>query len=150
MSSVNRLSQSTPTAASQFPFYDPTAGADRRASMSDIATLLQALLSAAGTLKTQYASPNAPGFSVTVTPPVAGVSVHLLLTPLAGYAAGTVVLPAAPADGQEVVVTSTQAVTTLTVAGNGATVNGAPSTLAANGFFRLRYDQINNTFYRIG
>lgn len=150
MSSIDRLSQSAPSAAVQIPFYDPSAGADRRASLAAIAEVLQSLLSAAGTLKTQYASPNATGFSVTVSPPVAGVSVHLLLTPLAGYAAGTVVLPAAPGDGQEVVVTSTQAVTTLTVSGNGATVNGAPSTLAASGFFRLRYDQINNTFYRIG
>lgn len=150
MSSIDRLSQSTPTAAAQVPFYDTTAGADRRASLADIAALLQTLLSASGSLKTQYASPNATGFSVTVSPPVAGVSVHLLMTPLAGYAAGTVVLPAAPADGQEVVVTSTQAITALAVPGNGATVNGAPSTLAANGFFRLRYDQINNTFYRIG
>jgi len=61
-----------------------------------------------------------------------------------------VVMPASPVDGQQVVVTSTQAVTTLTVSGNGASVNGAPSTLAANGYFRLRYDQINNSFYRIG
>lgn len=150
MSSIDRLSQSTPTAASQVPFYDPSAGADRRASLSDIATLLQTLLTAAGTLKTQYASPNATGFSVTVSPPVEGVSVHLLMTPLAGYAAGTVVLPAAPQDAQEVLVTSTQSVSTLTVSGNGATVNGAPTSLSANGFFRLRYDQINNTFYRIG
>ena len=47
-------------------------------------------------------------------------------------------------------VSCTQAVTTLTVSGNGSTVNGAPTTLAANGFFRLRYDGVFKAFYRVG
>ena len=45
----------------------------------------------------------------------------------------------------------TQAVTTLTVSANGATaVNGAPAALTANGFFRLRFDGIFQSWYRIG
>lgn len=150
MSSIDRLNQGAWGAAAQVPFYDPAQGADRRASVTDLVTLLQSLLTSGGSLKTQYAAPNATGFSVTVSPPTSGASMHLLMTPLAGYAAGTVLMPAAPIDGQEVVVTSTQSVTTLTVSGNGASVNGAPTTLAANGFFRLRYDQVTNSFYRIG
>jgi hypothetical protein len=53
-------------------------------------------------------------------------------------------------DGQELLVNSTQAVTTLTVAGNGATVAGAPTTLAANGFFRLKFEALVSTWYRVG
>lgn len=150
MSSLDRLNEGTLSTASQLAFYDPANGADRRASVADLIALVQSSLTESGDLVTQYSSPNATGFSVTVAPPTAGANVHLLITPLAGYAAGTVVLPASPVDGQQVVVTSTQAITTLTVSGNGASVNGAPATLAANGYFRLRYDQINNSFYRIG
>lgn len=104
---------------------------------------------------TQYASPNGSGFSVAISdgniPVVANV--HLILTPVTGYAAGTIVLPATPGavDKQEVLVNCTQAVTTLTVNGNGASaVIGAPTTLAANAFFRLKYDLLTKNWYRIG
>ncbi|MNR16702.1 hypothetical protein D3C85_1333210 [compost metagenome] len=53
-------------------------------------------------------------------------------------------------DKQEVLVNCTQAVTTLTINGNGATVTGAPTTLAANAFFRLKYDQPSTVWYRVG
>ena len=43
-------------------------------------------------------------------------------------------------DKQEALVNTTQAVTTLTIGANGATVIGAPTTLATNGFFKLTYD----------
>lgn len=102
---------------------------------------------------TQYSAPSATGFSVTIGTGIdAGSSVWLVLTPVAGYAAGTIVLPAIAdvVDKQEVLVNCTQAVTTLTINGNGATVTGAPTTLAANAFFRLRFDAVLSTFYRVG
>lgn len=99
------------------------------------------------TLTTQYASPSATGFSVTVNYD----SAWLVLTPAAGYAAGTLVLPLSPADKSELLVNSTQAVTALTIDGNGASgVVGAPTGLSANGFFRLRYDGQSYTWYRVG
>lgn len=147
---IQRLNQGTPTAASQVPFYDPSNGADRRASVSDIAAVIEQQMTATGGLITQYASPNASGFSVTVAPPTAGASVFLLLSPGGAYAAGTVVLPSA-IDGQEVVIHTRQAVTTLTVTPQaGDSASGAPSTLAAGGFARLRYDLINKLWCRIG
>lgn len=152
MTAINRLSQGTPTTASRVPFYDTDNGADRSMSVTELITLIQASLTTSGSLVTQYAAPAATGFSVTVSPPEDGASMHLLLTPVAGYAAGTVVLPALAncVHGQEVVVSCTQSVTTLTVSGNGATVNGAPTTLAANAFFRLRFDGVFSAWYRIG
>lgn len=98
----------------------------------------------------QYAAPNATGFSVSVTN--GPQSMHLILTPTGSFAAGTLVLPssAVAVDGQRVLVNCTQIVTALTVSGNGATVTGAPDTLAANAFFTLKYDKPTNVWYRVG
>jgi hypothetical protein len=41
-------------------------------------------------------------------------------------------------------------VTTLTINGNGKTVVGGPATLAANAFFRLKYDGVLSTWFRVG
>lgn len=149
---IERLNQGTPTSASQIPFYDPQNGQDRRCSIDELAQLLQDELTSSGGLITQYAAPNATGFNVAIAPPTDGASVYLLLTPAAGYAAGTITLPpqALCVDGQELLVSCTQLVTALTVAGNGSTVNGAPTTLAANGFFRLRFDGVFKAWYRAG
>lgn len=151
MATIINLPQGAITAGSTLPFYDPNNGADRRTSVTELAALLQTLLTASAPLA-QYSAPAATGFSVTVAPAVAGQSVLLLLTPAAGYAAGTVVLPAVATtvDGQEVSCTCTQSVATLTVSGNGATVNGAPTALTANGFFKLRFDGVFGAWYRVG
>ena len=121
-------------------------------SITALVELIQSLLTASGGLITQYSAPSATGFSVTIAPLSTGASMLLLLTPAAGYAAGTIVLPALAScvHGQEVQVTCTQAVATLTVSGNGATVNGAPAALTANGFFRLRFDGVFGGWYRLG
>ena len=132
--------------------FSSSVGNDVAATLATLLAWLQSQLSAAGTLLPQYSAPSAPGFTTQVVPATDGASVWLLLTPAAGYAAGTITLPAQAAceDGQEVLVSCTQSVTTLTVAGNGSTVNGAPSTLAANGFFRLRFDGVFKAWYRAG
>ena len=150
--SIQNLAQGALTVAASVPFYDPVNGADRRASITALVELIQSLLTASGGLITQYSAPSATGFSVTVAPLSSGASMLLLLTPAAGYAAGTIVLPALAScvHGQEVQVTCTQAVATLTVSGNGATVNGAPAALTANSFFRLRFDGVLGGWYRLG
>lgn len=149
---IERLNQGTLTSASSLPFYDPTNGQDRRSSVSQLTEVIQASLTTSSGFITQYSAPSATGFSVTLAPVTDGASVYLLLTPAAGYAAGTIVMPAVAASvhGQEVLVSSTQAVTTLTVSGNGATLNGAPTALTANAFFRLRFDGVFSAWYRVG
>ena len=117
-------------------------GQDYRIAPDAIVDYLNDALTFPGGLTTQYASPSATGFSVTI----ADGNTHLILTPVAGYAAGTIVLPTA-SDGEEVLVNTTQAVTTLTITG---TQIGSPTTLAANAFFRLKYDAIAATWYRVG
>jgi hypothetical protein len=149
---ITTLSQTDITAADSIPFASTNNGSDRRTSVTQLIELVQQSLDNVGGLTTQYAAPAATGFTVTIAPLTNGASVWLLLTPVAGYAAGTITLPAQALciDGQELLVNTTQAVTTLTVSGNGSTVNGAPATLAANAFFRLRFDGVFKAWYRVG
>lgn len=126
-------------------------GQDAAATLSTLLTFLQGQLTDASAAVTQYASPGATGFSVTVAPPTDGASVFLLLAPGGTYATGTLVLPSGT-DGQEVTVHCRGfAVTALTVTpATDESTSGAPTTIAAGGFFRLRFDEINNLWCRIG
>ena len=119
-------------------------GDTRKIPMSLVLAFMEENLSR-GTLETAYSAPAATGFSVN-----AESNTHLILTPLAGYAAGTIAIPASPTDRDEFLCNCTQAVTTLTINGNGKSVVGGPATLAANAFFRLKYDGVLSTWYRIG
>lgn len=138
--------------------YDTSESDKRAASLTALLTFLQSNLTftAQGFTDyvTQYAAPSASGFSVSLTDGADDDgNIHLILTPVAGYAAGTLVLPAVGSlvDKQEILVNSTQAVTTLTITANGATaVTGAPTALTANQFFRLKYDAATSTWYCIG
>lgn len=145
---IRDLNQGTPTTASQIPFGDTENGVDRRCSVSQLRDVILADVVSESWV-TQYATPNSTGFSVTVSPANAGQSVWLVLLPAAGYAAGTIVLPASTAlvDRQEFEVFCSQSVTTLTITASGATIAGAPASLTANQVFKLRYDQVTNTLY---
>ena len=151
MSSINQLSSTDSVISSdQVPIYSSTNGDARKASMSVLADFFSKVTAAQGSFLTQYAAPSATGFNIAVNN--ASNNVWLLLTPVAGYAAGSITLPALAncVDKQEVLFNSTQAVTTFTVNGNGATVTGAPTSFAANGFFRLRFDGVFKGWYRVG
>lgn len=149
MTEINQLTAlDTLAAGDQLPVWATANGDTRRASLTTLTGYLNDALTfpSALTFTQLHAAPSATGFSVSIS---AGWT-WLVLTPVAGYAAGTIVLPAAPADNDEILVNSTQAVTTLTVNGNGNTVTGAPTTLAANGFFRLKFDATLDAWYRVG
>lgn len=153
MSTINKLSATDAVVAGDLvPVFKTSNGDARKASMSVLLAYIQANLTLGRPVfVTQYAAPSATGFTVQITD--SSVNSHLILTPVAGYADGTITLPAVAncIDKQEVLVNCTQAVTTLTVAGNGAVaVTGAPTTLAANDYFRLKYDLITQTWYRVG
>lgn len=160
MPQINQLTRTSDISAGDLvPLFSTDNGDARAAAMSVLLDYMQDNLDFPSTFAeyvSQYASPNASAFNVAITDGSADgiteTNVHLILTPTGAFAAGTITLPAKAglADKQEVLVNCTQAVTTLTVAGNGATVTGAPTTLAANAFFRLKYDAINSTWYRVG
>ena len=131
----------------QIALYSQQTGNDSRAALSTLLAWLQANLTLTGNdLAQQHAAPSATGFSISV---LVG-NTWLVIILAAGYAAGTIVLPVNSANGEEVLVNCTQSVTTLTTNGNGNTVTGAPTTLAANAFFRLRFDAVLDAWYRVG
>ena len=151
MTTINQLSAVDSVAASdQVPIYSQANGDARRASLTLLGAYIQTLITSTDNKQTQYSAPSSSGFNVAITG--TGLSAWLILTPVAGYAAGTITLPpvAGVLDKQELLVNTTQAVTTLTVAGNGATVTGAPTTLAQNASFLLRFDGVMKTWYRVG
>lgn len=152
MTTINQLPAADAVLSSDMvPIYSSSNGDARKASMTTLLAFFQRMLTAAGGEgMTQYASPNTSGFSVTVAPAVPGAAVWLLLTQTSGFQAGTINLPAQTTlvDRQEVEVSSLQSIGSLTVSGGSAPVNGAPTALAANGFFGLRYDAITRSWYR--
>lgn len=127
-------------------------GQDYRVSAADVLAYIQeGLQPLEAGFTTQYAAPAATAFSVQITD--GSADIHLILTPQGAYADGEIVLPAVAncVDGQEVLVNCTQAVTTFVVDGNGASgVIGEPATLAANAFFRLKFDAPTKNWYRVG
>lgn len=151
MTDTNKLSRvDTVADGDLLRLWSQVNGDDRAAAMSVIAAYIQTKITAPDSKITQYASPAASGTTVQVNDSYQ--SVFLLVTPLAGYAAMTIKMPllANCIDKQELLVFCSQSVTTLTMDANGATVLGAPSGLAANGFFTLRFDAVNKFWYRTG
>jgi hypothetical protein len=151
MTTFNQLNEMTSIEnGDQIPFFSTSNGSSRRISASAFKAYCQQGVTANDDKLTQYSSPSATGFSVQVNN--ASNSVFLLLTPTGTLAAGTLVLPlqANCVDRQEILVHSTQTVTTLTINGNGSSLSGAPSTITAGGFFSLRFDNVNKVWYRVG
>ena len=72
----------------------------------------------------------------------------LLLKPAGTLATGTVIMPAAPVDGQIARVLSSQTITSLTVSpSSGQAVVGAPSTIGPSAPFSMIYDLASTTWY---
>jgi hypothetical protein len=80
------------------------------------------------------------------------VGTYLILNPSVSITTGSIKLPErySVTDGQVLLVACAQQVNNFSVDGNNALVIGAPNALAANGFFKLKYDKLSNTWYRVG
>ena len=133
----------------QVPVYSPNNGDARRLPVSSLLQYFQQTF-ASPTLATNVYTPGT-GFNVAAPTPVAAQQ-WMLIQPAGTLALGTITLPlnTQTPDGTEVLVTTTQQITGFTLALNGATAAyGAPSTLAAEDFFRMRFVQATNSWYRI-
>ncbi|WPE80193.1 transcriptional regulator [Acinetobacter baumannii] len=77
---------------------------------------------------------------------------YLLLNPASGITNGTLVLPVNSdvLDQQQILLSCSQQITNLTINGNGAAVTGAPNAISAEAFFKLQYDKLSGTWYRVG
>jgi hypothetical protein len=152
MTTINQLSQASAVSGSdRIPIYSGSQQDTRAVSVSQLIDYTRDQLMPSSD-ETIYSIAVSSGlFTVSINPATVGGSVWAQLAPSTAMS-GTLILPDADgrAPGQEILVTTTQAVPSLTINGNGAGVQGAPTSLAANGFFRLAYDNISNNWFRVG
>jgi hypothetical protein len=150
MPQINQLSSiSQVSGANQIPVYDQNNGDARKMSVSALLQYFQTVF-AAPTVATNLYVPGS-GFNITVPTPVSEQQ-WMILQPASTLATGTITLPlnTGVPDGTQVLVTSTQIITSFTLALNGASnAFGAPTTLAADAFFTMRFYQATNSWYRI-
>jgi hypothetical protein len=150
MPTINQLSPlSQVSGGDQLPIYVPNNGDARRVSVTQLLQYFQQSF-AAPTVATNLYTPGT-GFNITVPTPTTEQQ-WMLIQPAGTLAAGTITLPlnTGVPDGTQVLVTTTQIITTFTLALNGAAAAfGAPTTLAANAFFTMRFYQATNSWYRV-
>jgi hypothetical protein len=143
---ISNLATATEVGATDMlALWSRSTGLDSQVSVGTLTAFLQDLGIATREV-TQYAAPVGSGFAAQVLPADTGVDIFYLLTPGGAYAVGSVILPLSPWDGQRVNVHCSQAVTTFTVSGTNP--HGAPTTLAAGGFFTMRWDAVTNGWWR--
>ena len=150
MPTINQLAGiSQVSGGDQLPIYVPNNGDARKVSVTQLLEYFQTVF-ASPTVSTNLYTP-ATGFNVTVPTPVSEQQ-WMLLQPAGTLATGTITLPlnTGTPDGTQVLVTTTQIITAFTLALNGAAAAfGAPTTLAANAFFTMRFYQATNSWYRV-
>lgn len=151
MPTINQLSGiSQVSGGDLLPVYVSNNGDARKVSITQLLQYFQQVF-AAPTVATNLYTPGT-GFNITVPTPTSEQQ-WIVIQPASTLAAGTLTLPlnTGVPDGTQVLVTTTQEITALTVALNGAAnAYGAPTTLAANAFFTMRFYQATNSWYRIG
>lgn len=151
MSAINQLNQiDTLSGSDLIPVWSQANGDARKSSLTTLLTWInsQSVVSQDNKV-TQYAAPLAA--STTLLTDTQN-SVWLILTPAGTIATATLKLPLVSncVAKQELLINTTQTITTLTLDANGGSIIGGPSTLASNGFFCLRFDAVLKTWYRVG
>jgi hypothetical protein len=118
----------------------------RKASLSVLLAFVEAQF-ASPEFTTEINAPTSSGFNLQMV--ATTDNMWMIINPTGAFAAGTLTLPpvADCFDGQQIVVTCSAAITAFTVAGNGATVTGAPTSLGTGGFFALRFNALQDTWY---
>lgn len=150
MPTINQLPVlSTVSSGDQLPVYSPNNGDARRTSIGALLTFFQQSF-ASPTLSVNLYVPGS-GFNITVPTPVSQDQ-WMLLQPAGTLATGTITLPlnTGVPDGTTVLITTTQEITSLTIALNGATaLYGGVSFLGAGTATAIRFYQPTNSWYQI-
>jgi hypothetical protein len=150
MPTINQLPLlSQVSSGDQVPVYSPNNGDARRLPISALLTYFQQQFAAPTTAVNLYTP--GTGFNIALPTPVAEQQ-WALIQPAGTLATGTVTLPlnTLTPDGTEVLITTTQTITAFTLGLNGAAAAfGDPTTMAAEAFFRMRFYQATNSWYRI-
>jgi hypothetical protein len=150
MPTINQLPLLSPiSSGDQLPVYSPNNGDARRTSIGSLLTFFQQSF-ASPTLSVNLYVPGS-GFNITVPTPVSNDQ-WMLLQPASTLATGTITLPlnTGVPDGTTVLITTTQEITSLTIALNGATaIFGGVTSLAAGTATAIRFYQPTNSWYQI-
>lgn len=150
MPTINQLPVlNTISSGDQLPVYSPNNGDARRTSIGSLLTFFQQTF-ASPTLSTNLYVPGT-GFNITVPTPVSNDQ-WMLLQPAGTLAAGTITLPlnTGVPDGTTVLITTTQEITSLSLALNGASaIFGGVTSLAAGTATAIRFYQPTNSWYQI-
>ena len=137
------------SAGDQIPVYTPNNGDARRMSVNALLQYFQQTF-ASPTLAVNLYVPGS-GFNITVPTPVSQQQ-WMLLQPAGTLASGTITLPlnTGVPDGTTLLITSTQEITSLTIALNGASaIYGAVTSLGAGCAAVYRFYQPTNSWYNI-
>ena len=150
MPTINQLPVLSPiSSGDQLPVYSPNNGDARRTSIGSLLTFFQQSF-ASPTLSVNLYVPGS-GFNITVPTPVSNDQ-WMLLQPASTLATGTITLPlnTGVPDGTTVLITTTQEITSLTLALNGASaIYGGVSFLGAGSATAIRFYQPTNSWYQI-
>jgi hypothetical protein len=149
MPTINQLSAlNSLSAGDNILVYAPGEGDTRRASLTTLLSFIEANF-ANPDYTTQISAPTSSGFNLQLGAQTE--SLFLIINPTGAFAAGTITLPAVAScyDGQEILVACSQVVSTLTILGNGATIIGAPGALSAGGFFTIRFNRLQLSWYTL-
>ena len=150
MPQINQLPfLNTISTGDQLPVYSPNNGDARRISIGNLLTFFQQTF-ASPTLSVNLYVPGS-GFNITVPTPVSQDQ-WMLLQPAGTLATGTITLPlnTGVPDGTTVLITTTQEITSLTIALNGASaIYGGVSFLGAGTATAIRFYQPTNSWYQI-
>lgn len=133
----------------QLAVYTPNNGDARRTSINSLLSFFQQNF-ASPTLAVNLFVPGS-GFNITVPTPVSNDQ-WMLLQPAGVLATGTITLPlnTSVPDGTTVLITSTQEITSLTIALNGASaIYGGITSLPSGAGTALRFYQPTNSWYQI-
>jgi hypothetical protein len=150
MPTINQLSPlNAVSSGDQLAVYSPNNGDARRTSIGNLLTFFQQSF-ASPTLAVNLFVPGS-GFNITVPTPVSNDQ-WMLLQPAGTLATGTITLPlnTGVPDGTTVLITTTQEITSLTIALNGASaIYGGVTSLAAGTATAIRFYQPTNSWYQI-
>jgi hypothetical protein len=149
MPTINQLSAiNSLSAGDNILVYAPGEGDTRRASLSTLLAFFESYF-ADPDYTTQISAPTSSGFNLQLGAQTQ--SLFLIINPTGAFAAGTITLPpvASCFDGQEILVVSSQSIAALTVNGNGGTLLGVPGALGAGGFFTIRFNSLQATWYTL-
>ena len=150
MPQINQLpTASVLTGGDLLPIYSSQNGDARKLSLSSLISFFQTTF----TNTTFIENRNTPGDGFSIELLQDGQYAWLKLFPTTALATGTIILPGpnVAADGQEILVTTTLQIASFTVNGNGASaVYGAPTVLAAEDSFKLKYDLLTTSWFKVG